>query len=111
VEKWLENYIKSASRLANEVTSLEALVNNYLSWAAPPQQVSEALLDHDYTVLALKRYNEGAKEFWTATIKWMKKVESTVVEPIKTFIQTDVAGLKVRLLCCAEFRPVHTNLT
>jgi hypothetical protein len=95
VERWLENYIKSASRLANEVTGLEALVNTYLSWASPPQQVSEALLDHDYTVLALKRYNEGAKEFWAATIKWMKKVESTVVDPIRTFIQTDLAGLKV----------------
>lgn len=95
VERWLDSYIKSASRLANEVGSLENLVNTYLSLATPPQQVSEALLDHDYTVLALKRYNEGAREFWTATIKWMKKVESTVVEPIKVFIQTDVAGLKV----------------
>jgi hypothetical protein len=95
VEKWLDGYIKSASRLANEVTSLENLVNQYLSHAAPPAQVSEALLDHDYTVLALKRYNEGAKEFWTATIKWMKKVESTVVDPIKAFIQNDVAALKV----------------
>lgn len=88
--------MKSASRLANEVTALENIINTYLSWASPPQQVSEALLDHDYTVLALKRYNEGAREFWASTIKWMKKVESSVVEPIKAFVMVDVAGLKVR---------------
>jgi hypothetical protein len=96
VEKWLENYIKAASRVANEVTSLEALINTYLSWATPPQAISEAVLDHDYTLLALKRYNEGAKEFWMATIKWMKKVESTVIDPIRSFLQTDVANLKVQ---------------
>ncbi|TID24492.1 hypothetical protein E6O75_ATG02857 [Venturia nashicola] len=94
VEKWLENYIKAAGRVANEVTSLEALINTYLSWATPPQALSEAILDHDYTLLALKRYNEGAKEFWMATIKWMKKVESTVVDPIRNFLQVDVANLK-----------------
>jgi hypothetical protein len=97
VEKWLENYIKAASRVANEVTSLEALINTYLSWATPPQAISEAVLDHDYTLLALKRYNEGAKEFWMATIKWMKKVESTVIDPIRSFLQVDVANLKVQI--------------
>jgi hypothetical protein len=73
------------------------LINTYLSWATPPQAISEAILDHDYTLLALRRYNEGAKEFWMATIKWMKKVESSVIDPIRSFLQTDVANLKVQL--------------
>src|SRR5436189_239162 len=60
----------------------------------PPPTLSEAVIDHDYTVLALRRYNDGAKEFWHATLKWMKKVESQVVEPIKAFIGNDVANLK-----------------
>jgi hypothetical protein len=46
-------------------------------------------------VLALRRYNDGAREFWTNTIKWMKKVESTVIDPIKSFLQHDLASLKV----------------
>lgn len=99
VEKWLDNYIKAAGRVANEVTSLEALINTYLSWATPPQALSEAILDHDYTLLAVKRYNEGAKEFWMSTIKWMKKVESTVIDPIRAFLQVDVANLKVSITC------------
>ncbi|KAF2665034.1 transcription factor SipA3 [Microthyrium microscopicum] len=94
VERWLDSYTKAASRLANEVTSIENLVNNYLSCALPPQAISEAALDQDYTVLALRRYNDGAREFWTATIKWMKKVESSVVNPIKLFLHHDLASLK-----------------
>jgi hypothetical protein len=70
VEKWLDSYTKAASRLANEVTSIENLVNNYLACALPPQAISEAALDQDYTVLALRRYNDGAREFWTATKRW-----------------------------------------
>jgi hypothetical protein len=97
IERWLETYIKAASRLANEVTSIESLVNSYLTCASPPQQVSEAALDHDYTVLALRRYGDGAREFWTAVIKWMKKVESTVVDPIKAFMHNDLASLKVSI--------------
>ncbi|KIW06268.1 uncharacterized protein PV09_02740 [Verruconis gallopava] len=94
VEKWLDNYVKSASRLSNEVSGIENIINTYLSWTIPPAQVSEAVLDHDYTGLALKRYNEGAKEFWSSTIKWMKKVESSVVDPIRAYLQTDLASLK-----------------
>jgi hypothetical protein len=94
VEKWLDSYVKAASRLSNEVSAIENIINTYLQWATPPAQVSEAILDHDYTALALKRYNEGAKEFWSSTIKWMKKVESSVIDPIKSFVQTDLATLK-----------------
>jgi hypothetical protein len=80
--------------LSNELTSIESLVNNYLACLSPPPVVSEAVIDHDYTVLALKRYTEGSKEFWGATLKWMKRVESSVVEPIRAFIYQDIAHLK-----------------
>jgi BAR domain of APPL family/PH domain len=94
VEKWLDGYVKAASRLANEVTSIESLVNTYIACATPPPAISEAALDQDYTVLAIRRYNDGAKEFWTATIRWMKKVESTVADPIRNFVHHDISLLK-----------------
>jgi hypothetical protein len=94
VERWLDTYLKAAGRLANEVTSIENLVNTYIASAIPPPTISEAALDQDYTVLVLKRYNDGAKEFWASTIRWMKKVESTVVEPIKAFTNNDLSQLK-----------------
>lgn len=62
---------------------------------APPPQVSEAVLDHDYTILALKRYSEGVREFWTYTLRGMKKVEGSLVEPIKSFLHNDLRQLKV----------------
>ncbi len=86
------------------------MINTYLTWATPPQAISEAVLDHDYTLLALRRYNEGAKEFWMATIKWMKKVESTVIDPIRSFLQTDVANLKVYYMSSLRGIALTTNI-
>ena len=57
--------------------------------------MSEAIIDHDYTTLALKRYSEAAKDYWSGMLRWMKKVESTVVDPIKAFISVDLANLKI----------------
>ncbi|KAK3077727.1 hypothetical protein LTS18_009473, partial [Coniosporium uncinatum] len=94
IEKWLDGYVRSASKLASEVTALENLVNTCLANAVPPQQVSEAVLDHDYTVLALRKYGEGARDFWSYNLRGMKKVESTVVEPIRNFLQKDLRDLK-----------------
>jgi hypothetical protein len=94
VERWLDAYMKAASRLADEITSIEYLVNSYIACATPPAGLAESALDQDYTVLALRRYNDGAREFWSATIKWMKKVESTVVDPIRLFVHKDLAALK-----------------
>jgi BAR domain of APPL family/PH domain len=94
VERWLDSYVRAASRLANEVTSIESLVNAYVAAANPPAAISEAALDQDYTLLAVQRYNDGAKEFWAAIIRWMKKVESTVVDPIRNFVHNDMAQLK-----------------
>ncbi|KAF2502789.1 hypothetical protein BU16DRAFT_475189 [Lophium mytilinum] len=94
IERWLENYIKSVSKLASEVTALEGIVNNYIAASAPPLQVSEAVIDHDYTALALKRFGEGAKEFWAATLRGMKRAENVVVDPIRSFLQNDLRMLK-----------------
>ena len=95
VERWLENYLKSVSKLAQEVSALENVVNSYLAASAPPLQVSEAVIDHDYTVLALKRFGEGAKDFWQSTLRGMKKIEISVADPVKHFLQNDLRMLKV----------------
>ncbi|KAF2139690.1 uncharacterized protein K452DRAFT_254254 [Aplosporella prunicola CBS 121167] len=94
IERWLDNYVGAASKLVREVNSLETAVYAFLAQSAPPQQVSEAILDHDYTMEAMKRYNQGAREFWMATLKGMKRVDATIIEPIKTFLSADLRGLK-----------------
>ncbi|KAI9765631.1 MAG: SNF1-interacting protein, partial [Candelina submexicana] len=94
IEKWLEGYIRSASRLAHEATALESLVNTFLTSAFPPPILSEAVLDHDYTLLALQRYGDGARDFWSSNLAVMKKMEITLVEPVRAFLNHDVRNFK-----------------
>ncbi|KAI7185913.1 hypothetical protein D0869_08513 [Hortaea werneckii] len=94
VERWLDGYVKAASKIVAEVSSLESLVNSFLSQSMPPVQVSEAVLDHDYTMLAMQRYGEGAREFWQSTLRGVKRSDSTVIEPIKHFLSTELRAFK-----------------
>lgn len=94
VERWLDGYIKAASRLVAEVSSLESAVNSMLSLSTPPAQISEAVLDHDYTLLAMRRYGEGAREFWANTLRGIKRYDGQVVDPIKSWLTTDLRTFK-----------------
>lgn len=94
IERWLTSFIQAASRLAAETNNMQSLVDTYISASHPPLQLSEAVLDHDYTVLALKRFGEGAREFWNSTLRSLRRTETTVCEPIRNFLQTDLRMLK-----------------
>lgn len=94
IERWLDTYIRAVSKLATEMNALQSLVDSYIQASHPPLQLSEAVLDHDYTVLALKRFGEGAREFWNSTLRGMKRAESTVCDPIRAFLQNDLRMLK-----------------
>ncbi|KAF2865629.1 hypothetical protein BDV95DRAFT_680383 [Massariosphaeria phaeospora] len=94
IERWLDSYTRAVSKLAAEMTALQSLVDNYIQASHPPLQLSEAILDHDYTVLALKRFGEGAREFWNSTLKGMKKAETSVCDPIRAFLHNDLRMLK-----------------
>ena len=122
VEKWLENYVKATGKLVHEVSgtspilrstvvlhisdfkrliessciALEELVNAHLSKLSPPLNISEAVLDHDYSLLALKRYGDGTRDFWSQTIVAMKKMESTMMHPIRSFVHGELRNFKVR---------------
>jgi len=110
VEKWLENFIKSTAKLSHELGSLENLISGFLTSAAPPVQLSEAMIDHDYSLLAIRRYGEGAKDFWNSTIGGLKKLEATMVEPVKIFLQMDLRVFKV-LSLTRSMLIVYTDLS
>jgi hypothetical protein len=76
------------------MTALQILIDSYINASHPPLQLSEAILDHDYTVLALKRFGEGAREFWASVLKGMKRAETTVCDPIRSFLNNDLRMLK-----------------
>lgn len=96
LEKWLENYVRSITKLTQEIGTFEGSINGFLTTVSSPPNVSEAVIDHDYTLLAMRRYGEGARDFWSTTIAGLKKMDVNMVEPIRAFLQTDFRTFKVR---------------
>ena len=94
VERWLEGCIKLILKLSHELSSLESLIGNILGNTIPPALLSEAILDHDYSLLAAKRYGDNAKEFWSTSISCMKKMEGNIVDPLRNFLQVDLRNFR-----------------
>ncbi len=109
VEKWADEYLKSTSRLISESATLENVINSFIAHALLPISITEAVLDHDYSVLAMRKYGEGAKDFWMSTLGVVKRLAALVVEPIRSFLQNDLRAFKVRTcwapcsICRTEF--------
>lgn len=94
IERWLEAYVKSTSKLIHAVSSMEETVNTFLSRSVPFSTVSEAVLDHDYTLLAMKRLGEGSREWWSQIIGTGKKMEITIIEPVTSFMAGELRNFK-----------------
>jgi hypothetical protein len=95
----LDGYARSATKLITELTSFEQAIHGFLSYAGPPVNVSEAILDHDYTQLAMKRYDDCAKDLWNNVIAVPRKLDILVIEPIRVFIQGELRNFKACLPC------------
>lgn len=95
IEKWLDGYAKAAAKLTSELASLESVVSSFLSYSTHPLVVSEAVADHDYTLLAMRLCGEGSKDLWNGLISSTKKMENLIAEPIRVFIHEDLRQFKV----------------
>ncbi|KAH9836871.1 putative PH domain-containing protein [Teratosphaeria destructans] len=94
IETWLDGYVKAASQLVTQVSGLERSVNDFLAQSMPPNNVSEAVLDHDYSLLVMKRYGEGARQFWDSTLRGVRRYETTVIAPIREFLAGQLKTFK-----------------
>ncbi|KPI44724.1 putative PH domain-containing protein [Cyphellophora attinorum] len=94
LERWLEEYMRVTNRLVAESSTLEGILNSFTSHALVPTTISEAMLDHDYDVLAMKRYSEGAKDYWMSMVSVVKRLSNLVVEPIRMFLQHDLKAFR-----------------
>lgn len=92
VEKWLNGYVSSTSKLTHDVLALEENINSYLTKTMP--SVGDGVVDNDYTFLALKRVGDGAREYWQQMLSTMKNMDNTVVEPIRSFITGELRNFK-----------------
>ena len=94
VERWLDGYVKSITKLSSELSLLDNLISGILSNTAPPAPISEAIIDHDYSLLAAKRYGDNAKELWSISTACMKKMEGNVAEPLRNFLLVDLRNFR-----------------
>ncbi|KAL8863651.1 MAG: hypothetical protein Q9178_000334 [Gyalolechia marmorata] len=94
VERWLESWLKSASKITTEIAPFEGMINGFLSQTVPPMNISEAVLDHDYTLLAIRRYGDAARDIWASALLGMKRMEVNMIEPIRSLIQNDLRNFK-----------------
>lgn len=97
LERWLDGYSKAASKLTSELAALENAVGAFLSYSTNPLAVSEAVLDHDYTLLSMRRSGDSSRDLWNGLVTTTRKMEALVAEPIKAFIQEDLRSFKVRI--------------
>jgi len=86
IERWLEGYVKAITKLTHDVSALEETFSTFLQKSIPPPDVGEAVLDHDYTLLAMRRFGEGSRELWSQIFYGMKKMDSNIVDPVKAFM-------------------------
>ena len=95
IEKWLDGYARAATKLTSDLTAFENVVSGFLSYSTHPLVVSEAVVDHDYTLLAMRRCGEGSKDLWNGLVSTIKKMDSLIAEPIRAFINEDLRHFKV----------------
>ncbi|GAP91048.1 putative PH domain-containing protein [Rosellinia necatrix] len=92
IERWLEGYVRTTSRLTHDILGLEENINNHLSRLIPPPGIVS--VDHDYTALALKRIADGSREWWVQVLNTAKKIDALSVEPVRTFLSSDLRNFK-----------------
>ncbi|OAL36944.1 hypothetical protein AYO20_03713 [Fonsecaea nubica] len=94
LEKWLDDYAKASTRLVSEALTLENVLNNFIAHAVLPVNISESMLDHDYSILAMKKFADGAKDYWMSMIAVVKRLSTMVIDPIRQFLQNDLRAFK-----------------
>lgn len=75
------------------VIVLQDLANDTISKFVP-EFVTQGLIDHDYTILAMRRYAEASRHFWADIIKNGKQQQASVIEPLQTFLSGDLKRFK-----------------
>ncbi|KAI1378257.1 hypothetical protein F4677DRAFT_412693 [Hypoxylon crocopeplum] len=92
IERWLEGYVRTTSKLSHDLLGLEETINTYLGKIIPPANINA--VDNDYTALALKRFSEGSREWWMQVMNAARKIDVMSAEPIRNFIQGDLRNFK-----------------
>ncbi|KAI3394071.1 hypothetical protein diail_3246 [Diaporthe ilicicola] len=95
VERWLDAYMKSCSKVVHDILALEETINGFLGKTMPPMAVAtDGLVDPDYTMLALRRGSDGQREWWNQVLTVMRRMDSLTVEPVRSFLTGELKTFK-----------------
>ena len=59
-----------------------------------PSFVTQGVIDHDYSMLAMRRYAESSRHFWTNVIKKVRGHQASIIEPLVQFQKTELKKYK-----------------
>ncbi|KAK0674281.1 hypothetical protein QBC41DRAFT_52590 [Cercophora samala] len=93
IERWLDSYTRSTTKVIHDFLALEDTINVYLSKMTPPTMATgpdSPVLDADYTLPALRRAGDGAREWWGGILSAVRKLEPVSVDPIRNFIGNEI---------------------
>lgn len=94
VSQWLDSYSHSTSQLINDASRIEDTINGFLSRSLPPPNVSQAVLDPDYTMLAMQHFSEAGREWLGNFVKGTRSMELSIVEPLRAFLGGQLRNFK-----------------
>ncbi|KAK0736802.1 hypothetical protein B0T21DRAFT_410297 [Apiosordaria backusii] len=90
IERWLDSYTRSTTKVVHDFLALEDTISVYLSKMIPPAVPDSPVLDADYTLPALRRAGDGAREWWGAILAAVRKIEPVSVDPIRNFVGNEM---------------------
>ena len=95
VEAWLKDYVKQATKLADRFAALNQEFDGFSKFPLPPPvEVGQAVLDHDYTLVATTRHCDGAREYLHTIFRNMEKSRTTLVNPLNNFVREELRVFK-----------------
>ncbi|KAH0364545.1 arsenical-resistance protein, partial [Aureobasidium melanogenum] len=87
IEKWLRDYVKQSQKFADRFASIQKEFDNFDHYPPPPpENLSQAVIDHDYTLLAITRYSQNTTQYLNWVFTNVARSRQTMIEPLLRFI-------------------------
>ncbi|CAN6611419.1 membrane-anchored lipid-binding protein Sip3p [Trichomonascus vanleenenianus] len=93
LDRWIDGFIKATTRMTQEMEVLQDAANFLISRFVP-DFVTQGLIDHDYTMLAMRRYAGATKHFWTEIISRVNFQSNRTIARLTEFQKADLRSFK-----------------
>lgn len=103
IETWLKDYVEQTTRFTKKLAALQKEFDGFSNYPpALPRGLSEAVVDHDYTLLATTRHGDAARSYFQNIFRNVARSKDVVIDPINAFIKDDMRVFKDTKLALAR---------